>query len=186
MEHKDKFEQVWEKGDYRRGSTAQRLVPFILDLIPENKSINDYGCGTGRAELEILKQRPEQEINMVDIALNALEFDILEHPNVYFQCSDLSYLGKNFPKADWGLCINTLMTVQPDKLDMILSEVKRTCDNLIFEAYDMDDFRLGKNMTTVKKNKEEWESKLKEFWKTVLFYPSSESKRRYIFVCKGE
>lgn len=185
MEHKEKFEKVWEKGDYRRGSTAQRMLYFILNHIPDNCSINDYGSGTGRLEVELLKEIPDKEINMVDIANNALEFNIMQYPNVTFKCSDLSFLGEDFPKADWGLCINTLMTVQPEKLDKILSEIRRTCNKLIFEAYDMDDFRLGQNMTTVKKNREEWQSKLKEFWETVLFYPSPESKRRYIFVCEG-
>ena len=49
QDHKNKFEKVWDKGNYRLGSTAQRMVPIILANIPEGVTINDYGCGTGRA-----------------------------------------------------------------------------------------------------------------------------------------
>jgi len=184
MEQKEKFEKIWNEGDYRRGSTAQRLVPFLLEQIPEGCTINDYGCGTGRAEIEILQHRPDQIINMVDIARNALEFDVLQYKPLSFKVSDLSDLGEDFPKAEWGICINTLMVVQPEKLDSILSEIKRTCDNFIFEAYDLNDVRCGMNLTTIAKNKNGWEEKLKEFWQDVQFHTSKESNRRFIFVCK--
>ncbi len=65
------FREVWEKGDYRRGSTAQRLVPFLRRYIPDGSIINDYGSGTGRAE--VIMMQFDYKINMVDIADNALE-----------------------------------------------------------------------------------------------------------------
>jgi hypothetical protein len=184
LEHQKKFEEVWDKGDYRLGSTAQRLVKRILEVIPETASINDYGSGTGRAEAEILKTRPDQEIRMIDIAPNAPEFNFLENINITFHHADLSFLN-GVPHADWGMCINTLMTVQLDKLDTILSEIRRTCDNLFFEAYDFDDVRLGRNYTTVKMDKIEWYEKLSDYWNRVKFEPSPESDHRYIFICRS-
>ena len=187
INHQSKFEQVWDKGDYRRGSTAQRLVNRLLQSIPESAVINDYGSGTGRAEVEIIKRRPNQKINMVDIARNALENEAraLISETVTFTHADLSDLSL-MPVADWGMCINVLMTVQPEKLDSILSEIRRTCKNLFFEAYDLQDVRLGNQMTTVQMNRERWENKLSKYWPEVKFEKSPESDHRYIFVCQSE
>ena len=185
-EHKDKFEEVWEKGDYRLGSTAQRLVGTLLDVIPEGSVINDYGSGTGRAEVELLKAG--YFVNMVDIADNALEVEAraMLGKNLTFTSSDLSDLPGDFPIADWGICINVLMTVQPDKLDDILKEIRRTCRNLFFEAYDMSDHRLGQEMTTVKMNGDEWAEKLGCYWPQIESRKSPESDRRYILICRKE
>jgi ubiquinone/menaquinone biosynthesis C-methylase UbiE len=186
--HKDKFEQVWDAGNYRLGSTAQRMVKTLLQYIPEGATINDYGSGTGRAEVEILKQHPAQKINMIDIAENALEAparEILNRPDspLTFTLADLTDLSA-VPPAEWGICINVLMTVQPDKLDAILREIHRTCDNLIMEVYDFVDERLGQDMTTVKKDATEWLETLIKYWKKITYIQSPESKRRYIFICE--
>jgi len=184
----NKFKIVWEKGNYRMGSTAQRLVPFLLNHIPGTATINDYGCGTGRAEVEIYKARPNQKINMYDITADALEpavKNLIGVKSLTFTEVDLADLG-NIPKADWGICINTLMVVQRDKLDTILAELKRTCSNLIVEMYDLPDFRCGMDLTTVKMNSIQWTEKLLEHWKIVSFTQSKESKSRYIFVCRDE
>lgn len=188
VEHQKKFRKIWDEGNYRLGSTAQRMASFIAARIPAGSSITDYGSGTGRAEVALLKSNP-YKITMIDIAENALEDEarsILGSPDsplnmIIADLADLSQV----PLAEWGMCINVLMVVQPEKLDRILSEISRTCRNLIFEAYDFTDIRLGKDMTTVKKNRQEWEEKLSEYWQDVVFEPSPESVRRYIFVCKG-
>lgn len=184
-EQQRKFERVWDRGDYRGGSTAQRLVDLYLPLINENETINDYGCGTGRAEIEILKRRPNQKINMVDIAKNAIENKevLFKNSNVNFFLADLCNL-EEIPHADWGLCINVLMTVQPQKLGVILRQIANTCNNMFFEAYDLPDHRLGMDMTTVKLSKDEWQRILSGEWKNVEFIESPQSKRRYIFVCE--
>ena len=182
----NKFKEVWAKGNYRMGSTAQRLVPFLLQYIPVEATINDYGCGTGRAEVEIYKLRPNQKINMFDITIDALEDEIKSLIGIKpltFTEVDLANLG-DIPFADWGICINTLMVVQFNSLHDILSGLKRTCKNLIVEMYDLPDIRLGQDLTTVKMNASQWLKKLSEHWRDVSFIQSKESKSRYIFICK--
>jgi len=190
QDHKNKFEKVWDKGNYRLGSTAQRMVPIILANIPEGVTINDYGCGTGRAEVEIFQQRPAQKINMIDIAENALEtsaLKILTNPGspLSFILADLTDLSA-VPHSEWGICINVLMTVQPDKLDMILSEIRGTCDNLIMEVYNLSDVRCEIEMTTIKQDFLWWDDKLREYWPNVEFIQSKEHRQRFIFICRSE
>lgn len=185
-EHR-RFVEIWDKGDYRGGSTAFRLVNRILVHIPEGKTINDYGCGTGRAEVEILSRRPEQKINMVDIAPNALEpmCKALLNGKLTFTMADLTDLG-DLPWADWGMCVNVLMTMPPETIDAALREIRRTCDNLFAEVYNYDDVRLGANQTKTRMNRFQWTDKLLEYWPEVYFEGVPGAPQRYIFICYGD
>lgn len=176
------FEEVWEKGDYRRGSTCQRLVPLLSQLIPKGSTINDYGSGTGRAEILLLEKG--YSVNMVDFASNALEEAtraLIDGERLTYCISPLECLPDDFPKAEWGICINVLMTVDPDKLDSIMGEMRRTCDNIIIEFYDRPDVRLGKDLTTVKGDMAFWNKKVAEFWPFVVSMNSPEQ-GRYITI----
>lgn len=180
----ERFEMIWEKGEYRQGSCAQRLAGMFLACVPEGAIINDYGSGTGRAELAILKVRPNQRINMIDLAKTALEFDVNDYPTLTFTLADLSDIGE-MEIADWGYCIGVLMLVQPDKLNDILAEIRRTCRNLFMEVYDVPDVRCGIDLTTIPMNGGQWKAKLAEFWPDVELVPSPEAHYRYILVCRS-
>jgi SAM-dependent methyltransferase len=176
------FDQVWEKGSYRNGSTCQRLVPFLKRFIPDGCTINDYGSGTGRAEIQLLKYR--HKINMVDFSSAALETAtrILISDNLTYTISPLESLPVDFLVADWGICINVLMTCDPSKLDQIMKEMRRTCHNLIIENYDASDFRLGREMTLIKGNLEFWQKEMQKYWRITEPFISPESKGRYIVI----
>lgn len=176
------FNEIWEKGEYRRGSTCQRLVPFLLRYIPSGSTINDYGSGTGRAEIELL--RAGYSINMVDFASVALEDETrtLIGDKLTYIVSPLESLPADFPVADWGICINVLMTVDPEKLDKIMSEMRRTCRNLIIEVYDRTDVRLGKDLTTIKGNAAFWFTEMTKYWNCVESVGSPEHHGRYITI----
>lgn len=176
------FNEVWEKGEYRRGSTCQRLVPFLCEYIPKGSTINDYGSGTGRAEILLLDQG--YSVNMVDFASVALEdaTRALIGKRLTYTVSPLESLPDDFPKAEWGICINVLMTVDPAKLDQIMKEMRRTCRNLIIEVYDRADVRLGKDLTLVKGNAEFWAKEMSKHWPYVESVPSPEHYGRYITI----
>jgi len=176
------FNEIWEKGEYRRGSTAQRLIPFLCRYIPVGSTINDYGRGTGRAEIELLKAG--YSINMVDFASVALEEETrtLIGKNLTYTVAPLEDLPADFPVADWGICINVLMTVDPEKLDKIMAEMRRTCHNLIIEVYERPDVRLGKDLTTVKGNATFWLTEMTKHWNNVEALRSPEHPGRYITI----
>jgi 2-polyprenyl-3-methyl-5-hydroxy-6-metoxy-1,4-benzoquinol methylase len=186
--HQEKFINVWLQGNYRNGSTADRMREFLFSRVSPEVVINDYGCGTGRLEVWWVVARPHQKINMIDITKECLEEKIISiienNRNIKFFEEDLSNMSSVVPKADWGFCINVLMTVQADKLNVVLKNIRNTCDNLIAEMYDLSDKRLGMEMTTVKKNKEEWQIEFEKYWSSVEFIQSKESLHRYIFICK--
>lgn len=182
MNDPDFYNRVWREANYRGGSTAQRLIPFLLSRIPEGATINDYGSGTGRAEVELLKYG--YKINMVDFASAALEQEAknLIGDRLTYTVSPLESLPVSFPVALWGICINVLMTVPYEKIPKIMSEMKRTCCNLIIEVYDLPDIRLGVDMTATKGNLIFWMEEMKKYWPNVEGMISAENKRRYIVI----
>lgn len=178
------YNEIWEKGAYRNGSTAQRLVPFLKKYIPAGSVVNDYGSGTGRAERALLEFCGA--VNMVDFASVALEQDArsLIGERLTYTISPLESLPDDFPVADWGICINVLMVVEPDKLDAILSEMRRTCRNLVVEVYDWVDVRLGADRTLIKGDAAWWAGKLSQYWPSVESVASPEHPRRFITICR--
>lgn len=178
----DEFVEIWDKGQYRRGSTCQRLVPFLEQFIPPGSEINDYGSGTGRAEVILIEKG--YTVNAVDFAFNALEEPAMAliGKGMTYTVSPLERLPASFPVAEWGICINVLMTVDPSKLDAVMREMRRTCHNLIIEVYDRPDVRLGKDLTTIKGNAEFWAYEMSQYWPVVESMPSPEHPGRYITI----
>jgi len=194
-EWQKRFETVWDlngEGQYRLGSPGQRLMNRFLTKIDRKASINEYGSGTGRAVVEMIKTdgHCQHPIRMVDIALNAMEDEcqtLLDDDQyaVTFTHASLWDLPKDFPHAEWGYCIDVLCFLPPEKLDDALKEIKRTCDNLFCQIYDWDDVRCGINLTTIKGDSAWWATKLRKHWNNVIQEVSLESSRRYIFVCSN-
>jgi len=180
----EQFNNVWQNGHYRLGSTALRLLPFLRTQIPAGSVVNDYGAGTGRAEKGLLEFCAR--VNMVDFADVALEKEAraLIGPCLSYTVAPLEALPAEFPVADWGICINVLMTVDPEKLDRIMAEMRRTCRNLIVEVYDWPDVRLGRDLTTIKGNAEWWAVEMRKHWPAVESHKSPEHARRYITIGK--
>jgi hypothetical protein len=117
------YNEIWTRGDYREGSTCLRLVPWLRTIIPADSTVNDYGSGTGRAEKGLLEFCGR--INMVDWASVALEEEalkLIDGVRLTYTIAPLEELPADFPVADWGICINVLMTVDPEKLPAIMAE----------------------------------------------------------------
>jgi SAM-dependent methyltransferase len=186
QEWRERFDRVWQHGKYRQGSTALRMVPFILERVRGGSVVNDYGCGTGRAEVELLKAGIAR-INMIDISDQALEDGAraLIGRGLTFHHASLWNLPKDLPVADWGICINVLMTIPTEKLDAVLAGIRRTCGNLIMEVYDWQDVRLGMELTTIQKDMAWWGEKLRETWPLVSSSRWPDDNRRTVHVCKG-
>lgn len=188
-EWRERFETVWDKGNYRMGSPGQRMIKYFIQHHQDGQTVNDYGSGTGRAIVELLSYKPTTRVNMVDIARNAMEEPCREllgtRPGqVTFTLAPLWNLPNDFPVSDWGLCIEVLCFVPADKLDACLSEIWRTCNALFVQVYDWQDRRCGYDLTTVQAPDFWWQEKLREYWKHIEQIPHPETPRRFLFVCR--
>lgn len=182
-----KFEAVWDPqgtGNYRLGSPGLRLVKTFMEYSAPGCTVNDYGAGTGRAAVALL--RSGYHVNMVDLARNALEEEArsLLGEHLTWTHASLWNLPPDFPKAPWGFCVDVLMTTPAEKLDKILAEIRRTCDNLFAQVYTWSDMRLGMEFTTIRMDAPAWKTRFLAQWDNVELIRSKEDYRRFIFVCK--
>jgi len=186
---RERFEKIWAEGNYRMGSPGQRLIKYFIQHCQSGQTVNEYGSGTGRAAVELLRVRPGTVVHMVDIAPGAMEPECRAavddpHGSLTYITAPIWNLPKRFPHADWGMCVEVLCFLPPEKLDDALGEIRRTCDNLFMTVYDRPDVRCGIDLTTIKMDGEGWGKKLRETWRHVEEYPHPEQARRYLFVCR--
>ncbi len=182
QEWKARFETIWDEGNYRMGSPGQRLVKRFSYYAPYGCEINDYGAGTGRAAVELV--RLGYKVNIIDIAENALEDDArgLLGDRLTFTLASLWDLPKTFPKAAWGYCMEVLMTLPPEKLDRVLKNISRTCENIFIQVAHWDDPRCGLKVNTILEDADWWAWVLGKYWKSINQIPSYETDKRYIFI----
>lgn|GEM_PF-1452871 len=188
LEWQKRFEMIWDpamEGKYRRGSCGLRLIDTFLEVMQPRGLVNDYGSGTGRAAVQMVKAG--LQVNCVDIATNAMEDEAkgLLGQGITFTHGSLWDLPEGFRHAEFGFCCDVLMTIPEEKIDICLSEIRRTCDNLFMEAYPWQDTRMGINLTATQRDAEAWRSALLQFWPNVKQYPSQEDHRRVIMGCWG-
>jgi hypothetical protein len=159
------------------------MVPFCLGWI--GKEINVYCVGTGRAIPEYVKAGV-REISMMDISGICLEpaARALLNDKITFTQVSLWDLPADFPRRPWGLCIDALMCLPPERIDDSLAAIHRTADNLIVEVYDWDYVQFNTNYTWTVGSDKWWQEKLRRHYPDVQRYPS-EAERRYVYVCKG-
>lgn len=181
------FDDVWQNGHYREGSCSLRMIPEMIKCIPPGSTINDYGSGTGRADVKLFELG--YRVNMVDFSALALEDEaraLVDCDRLTYTIADLAHLPEDFPVADWGICVGVLMTVDPEELDAICREIRRTCRNLWVETYDTPDVRRGRDFTTIHRDGKWWAETLGRYWPHVEAVPSPEHKRRSITICRED
>jgi hypothetical protein len=188
LEWQKRFETIWDpamNGMYRRGSCGLRLINTFLEVMQPSGTVNDYGSGTGRAAVQMVKAG--LKVNCIDIATNAMEDEAagLLGRGITFTHGSLWALPQTFEHNVFGFCCDVLMTIPEDKIDACLFQIRRTCDNLFMEAYPWQDSRCGMDLTATQGDAEYWRKKLEAHWPIVKQYPSEEDHRRVIMGCWG-
>ncbi len=188
-EQRQVFTEVWDSGRYNLGSPGLRLVPRFLEYVgPAPASINDYGSGTGRAAAELIKRG--YRIHAVEIAPNAMEKEAAEFFEVKangstFRLGDIVAGDYIIPFSGWGYCMEVLMVIPDEQIELAVQNIRKSCLNLFAQVYDRDDVRLGHVVNTVRWPAAKWRELFARYWPEVEQIPSHEIAQRYIYVCKG-
>jgi hypothetical protein len=184
-EWQEKFEKIWDGPSYRMGSPGQRIVKRFREYAPEGCTVNDYGAGTGRASVELMKLG--YQVNMIDLAKNALENEALGllGKGLTFTHASLWDLPKDLPTASWGYCMEVLQVLPYEKLDATLGNIQRTSKNCFFQVANWPDRWNGERANNILEDAEWWEDRLNMVWDKVLSIRSLEIDKRYLFACYG-
>jgi hypothetical protein len=147
-DEQQKYAKVWKVEQYRATAPGEHLVPLFLEAageIPENSTIIDWGCGTGRASKRLYEET-DLDITMVDFVDNCLDSevrDILdeeskkEKPRLRFIKQDLSK--KCDLKSNYGFCTDVLEHIPPEQVDQVLDNVLLCSEHVFFQICTEDD-----------------------------------------------
>jgi ubiquinone/menaquinone biosynthesis C-methylase UbiE len=164
---RNKYERMWDVTAYRNHAPGEALATRAFNEMGMHKGdkIIDFGCGTGRPAAQF--QRMGAAVIGADHAANCLD------PNMnitFLQCC----LWDMPPDllSDYGYCTDVMEHIPPEKVDAVLSEIKRIVRNKVF--FQIATFpdgmgkRIGETLHLSVHGPEWWKAKLSEHWGSVI------------------
>jgi len=188
MNEQEKYETLYDQvPDYRKGSPDVGHLKVFRHYIPKPPAtLNIYGCGPGRAG-RILADRG-YHVNMVDIAANAPQSDVVEYMNrnhhLRFMAADLADAEALMPVADWGLCCDVMEHIPTARAGHVLAAIRRTCGACYFAiAAQPDGYgrHIGEVLHLTVQPVQWWQERLMTFWQRLTILKDSGS--TFVFVC---
>lgn len=116
LTERDKYRTMWRFDAYRKVSPGEQLVDLFIATAKPDGTVIDFGCGTGRAGIELAKR--DIPVLLTDFADNCRDQEALALPFIEWD------LTKPFPgRAPYGLCTDVLEHIPPDDVDMVLANL---------------------------------------------------------------
>lgn len=130
MSEPEKYRKMWEFEQYRQIAPGEDCLPRFLEVAkpdPESRII-DFGCGTGRASVELAKQgfRPV----LVDFVENSRDDEAMGLP---FVKSDLRKLPDSL-YSNWGYCTDVLEHIDTPDVGPVIESVMSHCKTCFFQV----------------------------------------------------
>jgi trans-aconitate methyltransferase len=115
----DKYRKVWDDPSYRKVAPGMFEVERAFERMgcATGETLNDYGCGTGRATKWF--QDHGLEVLGIDHADNACEEDV----PVLLDC--LWDMTTMVPRSDYGFCCDVMEHIPPAQVDAVLDTIAR-------------------------------------------------------------
>lgn len=130
------YEQVWGHELYRKVAPGETIAQIFLENIKPalGASVIDFGCGSGRGAQMLFDAG--LDVTGLDFAGNCRDsgctFKFIEHD-----------LTKEIPvKAEYGFCTDVMEHIPPDKVGVVLKNIKGACNKALFHISTEPD-RLG-------------------------------------------
>lgn len=126
LREQHKYETIWKSvPEYRVYSPADRWIPvffsFFYDQFQKGDMVLDFGCGSGRSALPLLKA--DFKVHLVDITIEALDpatVLLWRASSIHFTESCLWDLSANIKPEPWILCFDVLEHIPPEKIESVL------------------------------------------------------------------
>jgi len=163
---RDKYERMWDVAAYRNFAPGEALAKqaFIEMGMKSGDTLIDFGCGTGRPAAEF--QRLGAAVMGIDHATNCLDQGV----NITFLQCCLWDLPPNL-ECMYGYCTDVMEHIPPEKVDDVLSEIRRVVRNkTFFQIATFPDGmgrRIGETLHLSVHSTTWWETKLSKHWDSV-------------------
>lgn len=176
LKERDKYETIWKSvPEYRLYSPSDRWVPvflsFFYDQIRRGDTVLDFGCGTGRSALPLL--RADLKVHLVDITKEALDpttFFLWMASSIRFTENCLWDLSADLEPAPWILCLDVLEHIPQEKLESVLSEISSRMQKGGFFSICLMEDKLGQaiddKLHLTVQSADWWKGKISEFFRS--------------------
>lgn len=160
----DKYRRMWDVPAYRVHSPGLRILGRATQYLPRDKTIIDFGCGSGKAAQALTNQG--YKVTGVDLAPNCVD----EGCTFPFQQVCLWDLPAAL-SCSYGYCTDVMEHIPPSKVHDVLKNISRAClEGCFFQiATFQESFgqKIGAILHLSVQPAEVWELALKKHWANV-------------------
>jgi hypothetical protein len=125
LTEKDKYRMMYLSESYREESPGERQVPTIMELLKPEGKIIDFGCGTGRAGIELAKRGLSPFL--IDFADTCRDEEALSLPFLEW---DMTH---PIPQsAPFGMCCDVMEHIPPKDVSLVIENIMASAENVFF------------------------------------------------------
>ncbi len=126
LTEQDKYRLLWQFDTYREVSPGEHAVPTFLEVAKPDGLVIDFGCGTGRAGLEMYKAG--HQVLAVDFADNCRDEEALVLPFLEWD------LARPIPaRAHWGFCSDVMEHIPEGQVNDVLANIMEAAETVFFQ-----------------------------------------------------
>lgn len=133
LEERDKYRLLWGTDTYRAYSPGEQCVPQILEHLRPSGLVLDFGCGTGRASLELAKLG--HQVLLTDFADNCRDQEAMSLPFLEW---DLTKPGMPV-SAPFGICTDVMEHIPPADVDAVIENIMAAAERVFFQISTTED-----------------------------------------------
>lgn len=132
LTERDVYRLLWQSDVYRQYSPGAELVDMFCEAMKPDSMVIDFGCGTGRAALEL--SRRGVPVFCVDFADNCRDDDAMPLPFLEWDLTQPCHL-----RAEFGLCTDVMEHIAPDDVDAVITNIMASARQVLFSVSTVDD-----------------------------------------------
>jgi len=132
LSERDKYRLMWNVDAYRAYSPGERVVDLFLDVVKPGNRIVDFGCGSGKASIELAKRGYNPVL--VDFADNCRDREAL---GLQFMVADLTK--PIHVKAPHGFCADVMEHIPPKDVETVIRNIMEAAPSVFFQISTVPD-----------------------------------------------
>lgn len=169
LAERSKYERMWAIGGYRGASPGQRVYKDFIarTAIGDGDTLIDFGCGTGRAALDI-RNETGAHVLMLDITASSLDPEVRAALCEGFRFEPACLWALPPVRAKYGFCTDVMEHLPPARVDEALACIMASVEHCYFQIYTEEDAwgaQIGETLHLTCRPFDWWRAKLSEFGK---------------------